>query len=118
MMGLAMRTPLKRIADAVINRMPEGPSEENRRKARFMVACEARAGSRTRRGSVSGPDLYGITAVTTSHGALFAIDPSFDRKGALAPAQAFDSQAFLDALEDFGVVSEVEPLPEPVPAAR
>jgi short subunit dehydrogenase-like uncharacterized protein len=118
MMGLAARTPLKRVADAVINRMPEGPSEANRRKTRFMVACEARAGSRTRGGSVRGHDPYGLTAVTTSHGALLAADPSFDRAGALAPAQAFDPDSFLNALSDFGVAFEVEPLPERAAATR
>lgn len=116
-LGLAMRTPLKRAANAVINRMPEGPSENDRRQARFVIVCEARAGSRVRRGTVRGPDPYGLTARTTGQGALLAADPSFDRAGALAPAQAFDPQAFLDSLTDFGVETEVEPLPEPAPAA-
>lgn len=118
MMGLATRTPLKRVADAVINRMPEGPSEENRRKSRFMISCEANAGPRARRGTVTGSDPYGLTAVTTSHGALLAADPSFHRGGALAPAEAFDPQTFLDALGSFDVVAEVEPLPEAAAAAR
>jgi short subunit dehydrogenase-like uncharacterized protein len=117
-LGMAMRTPLRRAAGALIGRMPEGPSDEDRRASRFMVDCEARAGSRTRRGTVTGPDPYGLTAVTTVHGALSATDPSFDRAGALAPAQAFDPQAFLDALAEFGVEAEVEPLPEPAAAAR
>ena len=56
MMGLAARTPLKRVADAVINRMPEGPSEESRRKSRFTVDCQAKAGTRVRRGTVTGSD--------------------------------------------------------------
>ncbi|MDP9276854.1 MAG: saccharopine dehydrogenase NADP-binding domain-containing protein [Actinomycetota bacterium] len=118
MMGLAARTPLKRVADAVINRMPEGPSEKDRGKSRFMVSCEAKAGPRVRRGTVAGSDVYGLTAVTTSHAALLAADPSFDRVGALAPAQAFDPGSFLDVLADFGVDAEVEPLPEPAAAAR
>ena len=118
MMGLAARTPFKQVADAVINRMPEGPSEENRRKSRFTIVSEAKAGSRTRRGTVSGHDAYGLTAVTTAHGARLAADPSFDRAGALAPAQAFDPESFLNALSDFGVDFEVEPLPERAAAAR
>jgi len=118
MMGLATRTPFKQVTNAVINRMPEGPSDEDRRKSRFMVACEVKAGSRSRRGTVTGHDVYGLTGVTTVQGALLAADPSFDRSGALAPAQAFDPQAFLDAIEDFGVVSAVEPLPEPAHAAH
>jgi short subunit dehydrogenase-like uncharacterized protein len=113
--ALAMRTPMRHLAGAVIQRMPEGPSEQDRRGAKFMVGCEVRAGSRVRRGSVTGTDVYGLTAVTTTHGALLAADPSYERSGALAPAQAFDPQDFLAALADFGVAFEVEPLPEPAP---
>jgi short subunit dehydrogenase-like uncharacterized protein len=118
LVGLAMRTPIKRAANALIARMPEGPSESDRHASRFTIVAEARAGSRVRRGTVSGPDVYGLTARTTVEGALLVADPSFDRSGALAPAQAFDPASFLDSLADFGVDYEVEPLPEPVAAAR
>jgi short subunit dehydrogenase-like uncharacterized protein len=117
-LSLAVRTPLRRAVGPLVDRMPEGPDEQSRRAARFMVVCEATAGPSVRRGTVSGPDPYGLTAITTSHGALLAANPSFDRSGALAPAQAFDPASFLDALADFGVVTEVEPLPEPAAAAR
>ena len=110
-LGLATRGPLKRVSSAVIGRLPEGPSPDARAKARFMVVCEARAGSLTRRGSVSGRDVYGLTAVTTALGASLAADPSFDRSGALAPAQAFEPAAFLDSLAGFGVSYELEPAP-------
>jgi short subunit dehydrogenase-like uncharacterized protein len=117
--GLALRTPLRRAAEALIDRMPEGPSEEDRRKARFTISCEARAvGGGSRRAKVSGPDVYGLTAVTTVEGALRAADPGFDRSGALAPAQAFDPASFLDSLAGFGVSYEVEAAPQPVAAAR
>jgi short subunit dehydrogenase-like uncharacterized protein len=116
-MGLAMRTPLRHAAGYLINRMPEGPSEDDRRKAKFVVACEARAGARTRRGSVTGTDVYGLTAVTTVEGALRAADPAFDRSGALAPAQAFDPASFLDALSASGVEWEVEAGAVAAPAA-
>jgi short subunit dehydrogenase-like uncharacterized protein len=118
LVGLAMRTPIKRAANAMIGRMPEGPSESDRHACRFLIVAEARAGSRVRGGTVSGPDVYGLTARTTVEGALLAADPAFDRNGALAPAQAFDPASFLDSLADFGVDYEVEPLPEPVAAAR
>ena len=115
-LGLALRTPLRSAAGALIRRMPEGPSDEDRERTRFMVCCEARAGSRSRRGVTTGTDVYGITAVTTAHAALLAAAPNFDRTGALAPAQAFDPAAFFAALSSFGVEVEVEPLPEPVAA--
>lgn len=117
-LGLAMRTPLRRAIGAVINRMPEGPSDEDRSKAKFAVGCEVKSGSRVRRGSVTGTDVYGLTGVITVHGALLAADPAYDRSGALAPAQAFDPEPFLGALADFGVAYEVEPLPERAPVPR
>jgi short subunit dehydrogenase-like uncharacterized protein len=116
-LGLAMRTPLRRAFGAVVDRLPEGPSEESRSASRFMIACEARSGARSRRGTVSGPDPYDLTAVTTAYGALLAVDPAFARSGALAPAQAFDAGAFLDALAAFGVDYEIEPMAEPVTTA-
>jgi short subunit dehydrogenase-like uncharacterized protein len=116
-LGLALRTPLRRAFGAVIDRLPEGPSEESRRASRFMIVCEARSNGRRRRGTVTGPDPYGLTAVTTAHGALLAAEPSFDRSGALAPAQAFEATSFLDALGDFGVDHELDPLPEQAPTA-
>ncbi|MEK6276478.1 MAG: saccharopine dehydrogenase NADP-binding domain-containing protein [Actinomycetota bacterium] len=116
-LGLAMRTPLRKAAEAAIRRLPEGPSEADRAKTRWMIVCEAQVGGRTRRGTVTGPDPYGLTAVTTVHGAVLAAEPSFDRSGALAPAQAFDAASFLDALAGFGVDYEVGALPEPAQAA-
>jgi short subunit dehydrogenase-like uncharacterized protein len=109
---LGMRTPLRRALDTLIDRLPEGPEPEARRASRFMVSCEARAGAAHRRGVVTGEDVYGLTAATTVHGALLAAAPGYERRGALAPSQAFEPTAFLDALGEFGVEHEVEPLPD------
>jgi short subunit dehydrogenase-like uncharacterized protein len=105
---LVLRTPVRRALESLIPRLPEGPSLENRRKSRFLISCEARrAGGRTR-GSVSGSDPYGLTARTTVEGALRCAAPGYDRRGALAPSQAFDPADFLDALHSAGVEYEVE----------
>jgi short subunit dehydrogenase-like uncharacterized protein len=112
-LGLAMRTPLRAAAASLIRRLPRGPNEHDRKAARFLISCEARAGSRTRRATVRGGDVYGLTAATLSQGALLCSDPSYERCGALAPAQAFDPASFLAALAEHGVNAEVEPLPEP-----
>ena len=105
---LTMRTPLRRAVAALIPRLPEGPSEESRRSSSFTVVCEARQGSRRRRGTVTGANPYGLTARTTVEGALRCAAPAYDRKGALAPSEAFDPRDFLAALRDFGVEHEVE----------
>jgi len=107
---LAVRTPLRRAMAAIVPRLPEGPSEESRRRSRFEVVCEARRGSRRRRGIVTGSDLYGLTARTTVEGALRCADPGYERSGALAPSEAFEPGEFMRALRGFGVEHEVTPV--------
>ncbi len=107
-LGAAMRTPLKRLAEGAVNRRPEGPDRESRRGARWMIVCEARAAAgTTRRGVISGPDVYGLTAVTTVEGALRMAGDGYGGRGALAPSQAYDPATFLDSLRDFGVRREL-----------
>jgi short subunit dehydrogenase-like uncharacterized protein len=109
LLGAAMRTPLRRAAGALIRRLPAAPSERHRRASRFIISCEARSKSASRRGTVRGGDVYGLTAASLAHGALLCANPSYDRSGALAPAQAFDAASFLAALSGFGLTTEVEP---------
>jgi short subunit dehydrogenase-like uncharacterized protein len=111
LLGLAMRTPLRRAMAAAIRRLPAAPGEEERRKSRFTISCEARGKAGVRRGTMRGSDVYGLTAMSLAHGAMLCADPAFERGGALAPAQAFEPAAFLAALADPGLSVEVEPLP-------
>lgn len=99
LLGLAMRTPLRRATGALIRRLPAAPSEKSRKASRFTISCEARNGSGARRGTVRGSDVYGLTAVSVAHGAMLCANPGYDRSGALAPAQAFDPAGFLAALD-------------------
>ena len=109
-MQLALRSgAARRLVDSAVARLPEGPSESERRAARFTVACEARAGARVRSGSVSGSDVYGLTASIATEGALRCAVPGYDRRGALAPSQAYDAHDFLSSLAPAGVRFEVEP---------
>ena len=112
LLGLAMRTPLRSVAGAAIRRLPAAPSEEDRKKSRFTISCEARGASGVRRGTLRGSDVYGLTAASLAHAATLCADPAYDRRGALAPAQAFDPTEFLAALDDFDVVVDFEPLPD------
>ena len=106
---VAMRTPIRRAVEALVPRLPEGPSEQNRRRSRFVIECEARGAGGHRRGHVSGSDPYGLTARTTVEGALRCAVPGYDRRGALAPSQAFDPADFLDSLRSAGVDYETPP---------
>ena len=103
----AARTPARRLLEAGVARLPEGPAAAQRRSARFMLACEAKDGERRRRGVITGSDVYGLTARTTVEAAARMASPGYDRAGALAPSEAFDPSAFLDSLASFGVDYEI-----------
>jgi short subunit dehydrogenase-like uncharacterized protein len=116
-LGLGLRTPLKRLAGAAISRLPEGPTEEERRASTFVIVCEARDGDQPRRGMVSGRDVYGLTASIAAEGGQIAAGRGFTGAGALAPSQAFDPGAFLDSLDRFELAWSVGQPARPAPAA-
>jgi len=107
--SIAMRTPAKGLVGAAIGRLPEGANEENRRNAKFTIVCEVKRGKRMRRGTISGRDIYGLTARLVTKGAVTCAGRGFGGKGFLAPSQAFDPREFLSDLEDFSVEWRVEP---------
>ena len=113
--GLVMRTPLKRLADAVISRLPEGPTPAQRERMRWIVVCEAKRGEVQRRGVISGKDVYGLTAASIRQAAVIAAGQGFDARGALAPSQAFDPKDFLAALAEFEVRWQVDGVESSLP---
>ena len=104
-LSMALRTPARGLIDRAVAALPEGPAPEARKRSRWTIVCDVRLGTRSRRGIVSGTDVYGLTASAVVEGAQRMSDADFDRAGALAPAQAFDPASFLDALP--GVSYEV-----------
>jgi len=94
--ALALRTPLRGLLNRAVGLLPEGPTEDDRRAARYTIVARAQASGGTREGIVRGSDVYGTTAVTLVHGAELLSAPGFDRAGALGPAAAFDPAAFLN----------------------
>lgn len=107
--GLAMTGPVRRGVGKLIARQPEGPSEKARKAVRFTLVCDVVAvDGRRRRGVLRGSDIYGITAAIMAEGALRMAAPDYDRSGALAPSEAFEPEAFLAALEPFGISYEIE----------
>jgi short subunit dehydrogenase-like uncharacterized protein len=101
--GLAMRTPLKRLANAVISRLPEGQTPEEREHMTWAIACEAKRGEAARKGVITGRDVYGLTAAAIVQGAMRASRKGFDGRGGLSPAQAFEPNDFLEGLDRFDV---------------
>ena len=113
---LALRTPLRKALGAAIARLPEGPSESARATARFTIACEVVRGQRRRRGTITGSDVYGLTAASLAQGALIAAQGGITRSGALAPSQAFPPEEFLARLRRFDVDWHLDQERETVPA--
>lgn len=89
LLGLA-QPALMRLAD----RLPEGPSEDVRRRSRFRLLVEARGDDGARsRVLVEGSDVYRLTAVLLVEAAL-----RVSGSGAMAPAQALEPEPFLNAV--------------------
>jgi short subunit dehydrogenase-like uncharacterized protein len=110
--GLALRTPLRALAELAVDRRPEGPPEAERRAARYLVAAVAVGeDGAIGRGAVRGTDVYGLTAAIAAHGAALMAAEGFDRSGVLAPASAFEPRPFLDAMGASGLSYEVDPSP-------
>ena len=92
---------LQPIGRAVVGQGTDGPSDDARSRARYVVVAEARAGSDTIRCLVEGHDLYGVTAATCAEAAQRLTGMDEARAGALAPAEAFDPAGFLDTLAGY-----------------
>ena len=117
-LGVALRTPLKALVDLAVDRLPEGPSEEQRARSEFCVVAVARGeDGRIGRGVVRGRDVYELTAVIAVHGAALMAAEEFDQVGVLPSAGAFDPVEFLNHLGDHGVTYELDPAGEPAGAS-
>jgi len=107
-LGLAMRTPLRPLMSKAVSALPEGADEESRRAASFTVACEVTSARGSRRGVMTGTDVYGLTAAMITEGAIRAARGEVGGSGALAPAAAFDPPDFLSRFSRFKVEWEIE----------
>ncbi|MBA2546403.1 MAG: saccharopine dehydrogenase NADP-binding domain-containing protein [Solirubrobacterales bacterium] len=114
---LAMRTPLRKVVGRLIDRLPEGPSIEDRVAARFTIVCDVIRGDDSRRGVIRGSDVYGLTAAAIVRGAIVAARGGVPGSGALAPSQAFEPGDFLGTLDAFDVAWDVQDSDAPVPAS-
>jgi short subunit dehydrogenase-like uncharacterized protein len=88
--------------ERLVDLLPEGPPESVRKLARFRVLSEATGPAGRSFVLCEGRDPYGLTARFLVEAAL-AVSAPDPTVGALAPAQALDPEAFLDAVsgDDF-----------------
>jgi short subunit dehydrogenase-like uncharacterized protein len=87
---LRLSAPLLR---RLVERMPEGPTDEMRASAKATVSATATRGSQTATVTIDVTDVYAFTALSLVEFALKA-----EGKGPLSPAEAVDSAEMLDAL--------------------
>lgn len=114
-----LRTPLRDVVDAVVDRLPEGPDAAARRASAFTIVADAHGESgQTARAVVEGNDVYGITAVMAVEFARRMAADDFAGAGALAPAQVVDPLEFLGFLGEHGVSHRVERPASREPTAR
>lgn len=87
---LKLGAPLLR---RMVERMPEGPTDEMRASAKATVSATATRGSQTARVTVDVNDVYAFTALSLVEFAL-----RVDGKGPMSPAESVDAAEMLDAL--------------------
>lgn len=99
-----LRTPVAPVLSRAIDRLPEGPPEDERRAVRWTIVAQGTArGGAPVRALVRGGDVYGMTARALVWAAERIAAGEHEGTGALGPAAAFDPEALLGALADFGV---------------
>lgn len=92
-LGVLSRTPAWRLLEAAAERLPEGPSDDARRRTRTTVLVEAEGPGGPQRAVARIDDLYQATArsAVAIAGRLVTDDPA--EPGALTPTQAVGGDA-------------------------
>ena len=96
--------PIQAAMNAIVSRMPAGPTPEARAKQEWLILVEV--DPRTRKASslvVRGVDPYGLTGEILARGTARVLNGKTLDSGVLAPSEAFDAAEMLDSLADFGV---------------
>ncbi len=87
MLKLASSEPVRKLADRILDLLPEGPNDRQRARGRWTILAEARGGDRWRNVAITGRDVYGLTAEFLSAGALRMSETDFDLRGVVSPVQ-------------------------------
>jgi short subunit dehydrogenase-like uncharacterized protein len=115
--GLKVGLPLLRALSAVPTAMkavtkvfdllPEGPSEQQRDRGRWTILAEARALGGWRNVTLTGTNVYGLTAEFLAAGALRMTEGDFTETGVVSPVQAMGIERWLKEFEDHNVTVEI-----------
>jgi short subunit dehydrogenase-like uncharacterized protein len=97
----------QKLVDRVTDRLPDGPTEEQRAKSYFTILAEARSGDQWRNVSVQGVDVYGLSARFLAAGALAMAAEDYEKSGVLAPVEAVGLDLLREELRAGGVQIEI-----------
>jgi short subunit dehydrogenase-like uncharacterized protein len=100
----SLAAPLVRLS----GRLGGGPSAEGRSRTRWTVVGEARSAGQGRRATLTGRDVYGLTALLVVRAAEALRAGEITGAGALAPSEAFDPRALLERLAPLAEPASVE----------
>lgn len=105
LLAAATRSPVgHKITQLVLDRLPEGPNDRQRAAGRWTVLAEARSGDTWRNVSLSGTDVYGLTAEFLSAGAMRMCEDDFDLTGVVSPVQVMGIDRWRKEFIDHDVV--------------
>ena len=111
----AFKGPVPSLLGRAIDRLPEGPPEDERQAAEWAVVAQGRDAQGVGvRAAVRGRDIYGFTARALAWAATRIAAGDHRGAGALGPAAAFDPEEMLRALSGFGVRWTIDAPPSPV----
>ena len=95
---------VRSVAEKVIDRLPDGPSEQARARGRWTILAEATTAEGGWRNVVlTGTDVYGLTGRTLATAATTMAADGYSARGVLAPVQTVSIDTLRRELEDFGV---------------
>lgn len=96
-----------KITQLVLDRLPEGPNDRQRAAGRWTLLAEARSGEAWRNVSLSGTDVYGLTAEFLSAGAMRMCEDDFDLTGVVSPVQVMGIDRWRKEFIDHDVVVDI-----------
>lgn len=94
----------EKLVHAVVDKMPEGPNEKQR-KGRWTILAEARTQETWRNVAIMGRDVYGSTAHFLTTGAL-ALAGKGSQPGVVSPVQAVGIETWQKEFGELGVSVE------------
>jgi short subunit dehydrogenase-like uncharacterized protein len=103
----ARSTPARGLLEKMVERAPEGPSEEMRPRQRWTLLAEARSPDGWRNVALMGTDPYGLTGELLATAAVHMSGDTYDQTGVVSPVQAVGLDVARDELTSHGTTVQV-----------